>query len=235
MHMTQSGTNSKWSNSAGGLDIALHWRISEKSVAKNQQPILFIGGVHGDEPEGVELAKQTLQWLRLQESQAKIQNLNSWFLIECLNPDGYFSTPSQRMNSNGVDLNRNFPVKDWSAESKGPRYFPGRHPASEPEVQSLVQLIDQINPRVIIHCHSDSVACNVFTGEPGRLWASILEKHSGYPAKPDIGYPTPGSLGQYGWHHKQIPVVCIEELEKIDLKTVWPRFEKAIEELFYNL
>ncbi|MGP8154830.1 MAG: M14 family zinc carboxypeptidase [Smithella sp.] len=29
-----------------------------------------------------------------------------------LNSDGFLSTPSTRVNANGVDINRNFPTKD---------------------------------------------------------------------------------------------------------------------------
>lgn len=219
---------SKWATSAGGNPIDLH--LSSENPT---HPILLIGGVHGDEPEGVHVAEKTLDLLVNPPRHLESAPQTPWALITCLNPDGYLKTPRTRMNASGVDLNRNFPSKDWTPDSKGPRYFPGRHAASEPEIMALVKLIENIRPRVIIHCHSDSVACNVFTGAPGKFYADIFSEVSGYPPKEDIGYPTPGSLGQYGWFEKKIPVICLEEKERIAISEVWPHYEAAMERVFF--
>ena len=208
---------SSWARSANGKAIEL---FSAKH--QNERPILFIGGVHGDEPEGVELAKKFLAWLQKNNK----PNLYSWLLIPCLNPDGY--EKNERTNGNGVDLNRNFPSSDWDSHAKAPRYNPGTKPASEPEVRALVELIKKENPLVIIHFHSWE-PCVVYTGAPGKAWAETLAEGTGYTAREDIGYPTPGSLGQYGWLECQTPVVCVEEQEHIDLATIWPRFSSGLQ------
>lgn len=211
----------EWAFSAGGLPLELHQSANLQHV--QSRPLLIIGGVHGDEPEGVWLAEHVLEWL--QRTPVQIP----WLLIPCLNPDGYAAR--QRVNGNGVDLNRNFPCQNWSPAFEKERYFPGSRPNSEPETQALVKLISDVQPRLIIHCHS-WIPCIVYTGDPGRPAAEALARSSGYPAQPDIGYPTPGSLGEYGWRERQTPVICIEEAERVEKATVWPRFQSGFRELF---
>ena len=210
-----------WAKSALGTNIQLY-----KKTHTGQAPILFIGGVHGDEPEGVELAEKFLLWL--QEMDAKSTALRPWILIPCLNVDGY--SRLERTNGRGVDLNRNFPSDDWSPEHKAPRYFPGPHPNSEPETQALVQLIAAEKPQLIVHFHSWE-PCVVYTGPAGKEVAEMIAAAAQLEAREDIGYPTPGSLGQYGWMHEKIPVICIEEQEKINLDQVWPRFAPGLQKL----
>jgi len=197
-------------------------------------PILFIGGVHGDEPEGVWLAESLLNSLitfhrrKTHQSKVKSNGHPAWVIIPCLNPEGL--SKNERTNSSGVDLNRNFPSPDWSSESKAPRYFPGEQPATEPEVKAAIQAIEIFQPQLIIHFHSWK-PCIVYTGEPAKSMAQVLSEHSGYPFHEDIGYPTPGSLGQYGWLSKQIPVICIEEQEGAAREHVWSRFQWALMDL----
>lgn len=190
-----------------------------KKTHSSNRPFLFIGGVHGDEPEGVRLAKDFLNWL-IEQDKNGIE-VHPWILIPCLNPDGF--AKNERVNSNGVDLNRNFPSIDWSPEAKAPRYYPGPYPNSEIEVAALVQLIQETHPYCIIHFHSWK-PCVVYTGEKGKLISDLLAQDSPYDSHPEIGYPTPGSLGQYGWLNLQIPVICIEEQEHGPLGDGWKNF-----------
>jgi predicted deacylase len=208
---------SSWARSANGKSIELF-----SSQNGNERPLLFVGGVHGDEPEGVELAQKFLSWLQKNNN----SNFHSWLLVPCLNIDGY--SINERTNGHGVDLNRNFPSSDWNSFVKAPRYNPGPHPGSEPEVQAVCQLIHSTKPQVIIHFHSWE-PCVVYTGAPGKPWAEKVSGRSGYEVREDIGYPTPGSLGQYGWLEHKTPVICIEEQEKISLEKVWPHFADGLQ------
>jgi protein MpaA len=213
-----------WAKTACGTDISLY-KKSHSLQHYPEAPILFIGGVHGDEPEGVRLAEDLLDWLEDEENRNS-PLIRPWILITCINPDGY--NMSQRTNANGVDLNRNFPSRDWSPDAKASRYFPGPSPGSEFEVQALIKLIEDEKPQLIVHFHSWE-PCVVYTGAAGKEAAEILAKGTDYPAREDIGYPTPGSLGQYGWLEKGIPVVCVEEQEHMDLNLVWSHFKTGIE------
>ena len=210
--------NPNWAVSPGGLTIDLY-----SSHQELISPILIIGGIHGDEPEGVHLAEATLDWLKSHETNVH------WVLIPCLNPDGYKS--HSRTNSNGVDLNRNYPAKSWSPEFKNKRYNPGPHGGSEPEITALTKLIHSIHPRLIIHYHSWN-PCIVCTGSPARPYAKILSESSSYEIVDTIGYDTPGSLSQYAWHDHQIPVICIEETEGVSKEQVWKNLGPGIIKIF---
>jgi protein MpaA len=216
-------THLQWAQSSSGLPISLYQNFHRK----DKNPYLFIGGIHGDEPEGVRLAEDFLMWLKSHSSEKD----HPWSLIPCLNPEGYES--QLRTNSRGVDLNRNFPSRDWLGSSEKNRYYPGPQAASEPEVRALVQLISQVKPRVIFHFHSWK-PCVVYTGEPGRPYAELLSRRNHYSCHPDIGYPTPGSLGQYGWLEHQIPVICLEEEEKSSLELAWLHFKDGLVDLIQD-
>lgn len=218
---------SSWARSSCGSPIELYSK-SHSRDGKTTSPILFVGGVHGDEPEGVRLANDFLTWLKETEASNPEQILHSWTLIPCLNVDGY--SRNERTNGRGVDLNRNFPSQDWGPEHKAPRYFPGEAPGSESETQALVTLIDSLNPRLIVHFHSWE-PCIVYTGSPAKEASVILAGDTGYPVREDIGYPTPGSLGQYGWLQKKTPVICIEEQEGCSLEDLWPNFGPGLRKL----
>lgn len=212
--------NPEWAKSALGRSIPLF-----QSQENIQGGVLLIGGVHGDEPEGVELANKTLEWLKDNKATVTVP----WTVIPCLNPDGILL--GQRMNGRGVDLNRNYPSQDWSPEAKKPRYYPGEAPGTEPEVRALVQLIENLKPQLIIHCHSWN-PCVVYAGEGAKKISEMLGAETGYEARDDIGYPTPGSLSSYAWVDRKIPVICIEEQEGSPRETVWPRFAKPVSRMF---
>ena len=216
-------SNDCWIKTSLGSCVSI---CAQSEFPRLKNPILLLGGVHGDEPEGVHLAQQCLAWLKSFDQ----SKLVDWVVIPCLNVDGF--NLKQRVNANGIDLNRNFPSKDWSTEFQKDRYYPGKTPGSEIEVQALVKLIKDLNPRLIIHCHSWE-PCIVYTGERGRKDSERLAYSSGYLAKPDIGYATPGSLGQYACFDVGVPVICIEEQECLtDFTPIWPRFESSMREIF---
>lgn len=215
--------NLKWKTTQYGLNIALY--SSQEEVPKNS--LLIIGGVHGDEPEGVYLCEKLLSFLKNSSTPA----IHPWVLIPNINPEG--SKKNQRTNGNGVDLNRNFPSKDWSSQFKQPRYNPGPHPGSELETQALVELISHISPRIIIHCHSWKPSI-VYTASTPPKEALILSQVSGYELQADIGYPTPGSLGQFGFFEHHIPVICIEESEGVSSEDTWNRFHLAFKEILFG-
>jgi murein peptide amidase A len=217
----------RWKKTSLGNPIELFASHSFDEL-RSLKPILLMGGIHGDEPEGVRLATETLAWLKSQSS----EDVAPWICVPCLNVDGF--AKGERQNANGVDLNRNYPSKSWTPKFEKERYFPGPSAASELEIQAVIELIRDFKPRLLIHCHSYH-PCIVGAGPRSKLDSQRLSDSSGYKVMEEIGYPTPGSLSQYGWHDLQIPVICIEEDDQNpNLNEIWPRFEKGMAEVFLD-
>jgi protein MpaA len=104
-----------------------------------------------------------------------------------------------------VDLNRNFPTRDWSPDPvfhkptlDGPREValsPGPRPGSEPETQALISLVEALRPEVVVALHAP-LAC-IDDAKQGPLAHWIAER-TGLELVSDVGYPTPGSFGEWG-------------------------------------
>jgi protein MpaA len=165
--------------------------------------LLYLGGVHGDEVEGVWLLDATKSKWEKEFPGKEIGAL----VFSHANPDGI--SERRRWNARGVDLNRNLPSKDWTPEVKNPRYPPGPSAASEPESEALVRLIAQCKPRAILSAHSFG-KYQVNVNGPAQDWGEELSRLSGYPVTEDIGYPTPGSLGTFAGKELGIPTITLE-------------------------
>lgn len=97
--------------SVKGRDLWL-MRISSNIAKKLPKPkLLYIANMHGDEVVGRELSiyfiRQLLNEYGKTQRITTLVNNAEIFIVASMNPDGYESR--QRYNSNGVDLNRNFP------------------------------------------------------------------------------------------------------------------------------
>jgi protein MpaA len=220
----------QWTHTDLGTPISLY--ASEPlSRLKGRHPLLLMGGVHGDEPLGVHLAEKTLELLIEDGGKTQPEFRLPWVLIPILNVDGYKA--NTRVNGRGVDLNRNYPSKSWAPGFEKERYNPGPSAGSEAEIKAVVNLIQDLRPRLIIHCHSWKPMI-VAAGERAVLDAERLSRSSHYKVVPEIGYPTPGSLSQYGWFDNQIPVICIEEADETPRDQVWPNFQAGMREIFLD-
>lgn len=163
--------------------------------------VLILGGIHGDEIEGVAAAHALLGELLLNNP----FHLNITLVPEA-NPDGVIH--KTRGNGNGVDLNRNLPTQDWSPEIKTPRYHPGPHAGSEPENQALMRYLEQYHPKLVLSLHSWQPVLNV-NGDCLKF-AEFLAQEIGYKIDSDIGYPTPGCLGTYAGIERNSPTLTYE-------------------------
>jgi protein MpaA len=167
-----------------------------------QVPLLVVGGVHGDEPSSVE-ALGALGHRLVTGSLAAAPLM----LVPALNPDGLVR--GAKNSARDVDLNRNFPARNWQLEH-APGYFPGAAPLSEPETRLLAQLVDRLSVRGVIAVHAP-FACVNYDGPPiAAAWAQAVAAACGWPARGDIGYPTPGSLGSWLGLDRGLPVLTLE-------------------------
>ena len=150
--------------------------------------------------------------------------------IPCLNPDGM--QLKQRTNANGVDLNRNFPTKNWgencgenaTCDNAQTAYYGGIAGGSEIETQFLIDTINEFKPNRILTLHAPYKVVN-YDG-PAKNWAEQISKIINYPVEASIGYPTPGSFGTYAGVERQIPTITLELDEEIPVEQlIQPVFE----------
>jgi len=168
--------------------------------------ILLLGGIHGDEYASVSVLFKWMTTLNKHHS-----GLFNWQVIPLANPDGLLRRKSQRQNNHGVDLNRNFPTPDWNDKAlqywekrtyKNKRRYPGPIAASEVETQWLMHMIAEFKPDAIISVHAPHKLID-FDGPhnpPQQLGKLQLRPLGTYP----------GSLGNYGGMHLDIPVLTVE-------------------------
>ena len=139
-----------------------HSVLGEKLLVFGPQDAhrLIVAGIHGDEAETTWLLSRALRSIKNSDLSAAV--------VLSINPDG--AALGTRGNANDVDLNRNFPSRDWQPEvgyhkwdGSGKREValsPGEEPGSEPETQALLQLLIGTNPKNAIMLHSPLEAIN---------------------------------------------------------------------------
>ncbi|CAN5367867.1 hypothetical protein BH11PSE11_BH11PSE11_35750 [soil metagenome] len=177
-----------------------------KVNTKTPVRILLMGGIHGDEMTASAIVFKWMQWMQTPAAQEF-----SWEIVPVVNPDGLLAKKPQRVNANGVDLNRNFPTPDWQKDAPAywakatrsdPRRFPGKAPLSEPESRWINEEMQRFKPQVIISVHAPFGVLD-FDGPvkpPTRFGRLVFNRVGVYP----------GSLGNYSGMHKQVPVITIE-------------------------
>lgn len=167
--------------------------------------ILIVGGIHGDEPGGVRVAELLIESLRSKPEYWRGRTVG---VLACANPDGLRART--RVNAAGIDLNRNFPTRDWRPARAG-EHSHGSAAGSEPETRAVMRAVELVRPQRLIDLHSiaNGGQCNNYDG-PGRELAELMGFHNGYPVSEDIGYPTPGALGCWVGIDLNIPAITLE-------------------------
>lgn len=173
--------------------------------------VLILGGVHGDEIEGVIAAHGLLRRFG-----ANFSFGLRLTLVPTLNLDGVLAR--SRKNAQSVDLNRNLPTNDWTADVPEERYYPGPSAASEPENQALIQWLETHHPSFIISLHSWKPLLNI-NGSCLKE-AEVISQMTGYEIQDSIGYPTPGCLGTYSGLERDMPTLTYEIERGLDTASI---------------
>lgn len=133
---TESRPNPKWVRVGASVRGK---SIEAMTVGSGPRRIYIIGGIHGDEPEGPVVAE------RLPEALLDAPELEraTIRIVRDMNPDG--TTARTRTNTRKVDLERNWPAKDFIADARS-----GSRAASELEVSVLHRDLMSFNPDIVI-------------------------------------------------------------------------------------
>lgn len=135
--------------------------IFARTHGNGPKRLLIIGLIHGDEPEVYHRFDDL--WLRL--TTAGYGGELTIAAIATMNPDGY--EQQRRGNARGVDLNRNWPAKNFRPSSAH-----GPEPLSEPEAAAVHRYIDALDPDVLLVFHS--TASGPFVDPDGPAPADAL-------------------------------------------------------------
>lgn len=165
----------------------------------NNPQVLVIGVFHGDEPQGDYLIRKYFE----QNKSSKLA------FIPRLNK------ANTRVNPNGVDLNRNFPTKNWELTERN-EFFGGEKPASEAETRFILETVEKLNPKLIVTLHAPFKVVN-YDGDAKEV-AEEISSIIGYPVEESIGYPTPGSFGSWAGIEKGIPTITLELDEGVNVE-----------------
>ncbi|MCB0406849.1 MAG: succinylglutamate desuccinylase/aspartoacylase family protein [Bdellovibrionales bacterium] len=181
--------------------------------------VLILGGVHGDEIEGVQAASALLHRFATNFSYRLQLTICPQF-----NYEGVLA--AKRKNPNNVDLNRNLPTNDWTSDVAQEKYDPGKEANSEPENQALVQWLEAHHPSLIISLHSWKPMLN--TNGNCQMEAEVISKLTGYEVHDSIGYPTPGCLGTYCGLERDMPTITYELERGMPIKPIIKKHVPAI-------
>lgn len=203
-----------------------------KSSFKEKDLTIIMCGVHGDEITPIKFCYDIMYFLReLYSDQEKVNTeLKSKVVVVApiVNPDAFFKKWPTRVNAHGIDVNRNFPTKDWMKEArkvwisklhKDKRRNPGLSSGTEPEVIFQTNLIKRYGPDKIISVHApltmldydgpDTIVSGMVDGEKAQeLLIKMSKTASDYKIE---NYPFfPGSLGNWAGKERDIPTYTLE-------------------------
>lgn len=197
--------------------------IEAVSVGGSGVRILIIGSIHGDEPEGGRTVNALIAYLRVLSPNAAVR------IVRDANPDG--TAAGSRTNANGVDLNRNWPARNYR-----PGGSRGREPMSEPETRVLFAEIERFGPELVLVCHAARGGPFVNYDGPAAGVASAFARGAAtsdprWRVKPSMGYPTPGSLGSYLGVDRGVPILTIEFARGADAEAAWAAMRDGVSEV----
>ncbi|MDN3611401.1 murein tripeptide amidase MpaA [Vibrio ostreicida] len=168
---------------------------------------LILAGTHGDETASITGLSCALRSLQAAESRHDV--------ILSMNPDG--NQLGTRANANQVDLNRAFPTQNWTGNGTVYRWSShtpvrdvtvktGQAEQLEPEVQSLINLIEQRKPKFVVSFHEPLAMVDDPTQSEFATW---LGKQFNLPLVEDVDYETPGSFGTW-CQESNLPCITVE-------------------------
>ncbi|HEX6384040.1 MAG TPA: protein kinase [Anaerolineae bacterium] len=150
---------------------ALGTPITAVGLGSGESAVILIGGIHaGYAPASVELAQMSIDYFS-QHPELIPVNV-TLYVVPNLNPDSPLD-PGRlpgRLNSNGVDLNRNWDCR-WQEEAQwnATPVSGGAAPFSEPEVQAMADFITEQEAAAVVFWEARSTRGLV---SPGRCGAS---------------------------------------------------------------
>lgn len=188
--------------------------IRYRKVGTGHRCVLWIGGIHGDETEGVIATREFPVAFLAQKGMSSRVTLH---IVEDMNPDG--RRAHRRGNSLGIDLNRDFPATN-RRDGRG---------LSQPESRVIHDLILKLQPDLVMVAHSWRGRFFINFDGPARRIAHLFHRLSNFRVVPSSSIAaTPGSMGSWcGWD-MGIPILTVEWKRGTPPELAWADTREAI-------
>ena len=85
----------------------------------------------------------------------ELRFIPEFYIMPCSGSWGILHN-SNRLNYNGVDLNRNMPTANWTESGEGTSTYTGPYAGSEYETQVLIYYLEQLTPHIVIDHHNNT-------------------------------------------------------------------------------
>ena len=193
--------------------------IDSLVMGKDGRRIAVTASVHGDETQSIALVEELSRYLTRHRTDLKAVRI---LVIRCPNPDGLFSRSAY--NIHGIDLNRNFPSRNWKAASKRA----GSKPGSEIETQTVVRLLQEFHPELLIHVKDTRGRGYVnYEGTASDI-AQTFAKAENCEVVHDLGKATTGSIENYAATVLQCPSVTLLLPRQRSAKAAWSEYGNSL-------
>jgi murein peptide amidase A len=154
------------------------WHLGNPGARRT---VVAMATMHGNEPA----PRHTLARLR---DGARIRGVDLW-VVPNVNPDGL--ARGSRYNANGVDINRNFPVRWERAPHHGPR------PASAPETRAMMRFVRDVRPDRIVSFHQPLYGVDILGAKVPRFARRLAEEFRLPRKRFDCGGGCHGTMTQW--------------------------------------
>lgn len=173
-----------------------------ETFGRGPRRVLLMGGLHGNE-HGAPVAKAFARYVRAHPS--VVPSGTQLAIVAVANPDGY--ARRRRANAHNVDLNRNFPTRNWRRGRSASGASWGARPGSEPETKALAALLDEGGFVRVVSLHSRGGILD-WDGPGGYTLAKRMSRRS-HVRLQRLGHRH-GSMGTYVPQRHHIPIVTWE-------------------------
>lgn len=187
------------------------------ALGQGHDVTLILATIHGNEPAGTPLVERLAEHLKQNPDLLEGRKV---VIMPVTNPDGM--SYNTRVNTRGVDLNRNFAARNRENSSRN-----GYRALSEPEARAIHTVIHRYSPDRIISVHQP-LACIDYDGPAAHL-AKHLAEHCDLPVR-KLGARS-GSLGSYAGLTLRIPIITFElprDADRLNREALWNRYGRAM-------
>lgn len=189
-------------------------------IGQGPRKVAVLASLHGDEMQSSALIEQ---FARHVKRYARDFEGVSVLIVRTPNPDGRFL--HSPYNAHGIDLNRNFPSENWKRLASNRA---GDRPASEVETRTIVRLLSDFHPELILHVKESPGAGRINCEGPADAQAELAAKQTACQVVRNLGQATSGSMENYASSQLQCPALTfLLPREKSD-EAAWAKNGEAL-------